>query len=718
MFKRVLYIVSIGVISGTLYGQALTGTYSSNATAFNNGRHLVFLPNSPIAHIVYHSFNPTTSQFEGYLIRYYVGDPPWEQIIEIPDPDGGNVAFPAIAITTFREGDTIIAIPYLTGTTYYLQMPVPTGSPRVAIYLPGRVSPWYFVDIPLGGGGRVGPPSITLFHYRVMGGEDNPIMAYEFVVTFAYYNTCRSPMPQDIELWAVIVIINPDGSVEIPTPQLITSWDEGSAAGYNITNPSTAVFELGEYTYFHTTWERGGTVIRYAVSRVPYGEINPSGQIDCINFETGHRPFIHTYGDRIFLSWESGSPAEIYRRWRDGNQSDDEDLTMHWTPSRNPYSPPHNMSTWDNDWSTHNSSSINSVYPQGSESSVAWVEEDGCLGYDNVFFRDYDYSPGPVDIDFGLNARYLGCDEAFPHIWTREEFNERGAHVNTCWWFVWTIPTLPGAPWPEPYSIYFDEYYGDYDHPIGYATSRRSPTERIQIPSTVPVYYWIDCGNPEPSHYCKKRDNAVSFNGRSVDMGEEELLYNLPLLEYPYYYLIRAIVSVPKSISETFFFDNRGITLSVSPTKSETLDYILPEELYSKDKQVALKIEGNEEAYLEKLLVYRFEIIESSPKQSRRGVSSLNQHISSGLYISPNPFRADVNIRYQIAQKGRVALGVYDIAGRLVRTLVNTSALCPGIYTVRWDGKDKNGEELPAGLYFMRLKTEGGTMMRKVMLLR
>ncbi|OYD14979.1 hypothetical protein CH333_06840 [candidate division WOR-3 bacterium JGI_Cruoil_03_44_89] len=52
-------------------------------------------------------------------------------------------------------------------------------------------------------------------------------------------------------------------------------------------------------------------------------------------------------------------------------------------------------------------------------------------------------------------------------------------------------------------------------------------------------------------------------------------------------------------------------------------------------------------------------------------------------------------------------MSIYDLAGRFVRTLLD-SPHPPGIYTVQWDGKDKEGHKVKNGIYFCRLEVDGG----------
>jgi len=69
----------------------------------------------------------------------------------------------------------------------------------------------------------------------------------------------------------------------------------------------------------------------------------------------------------------------------------------------------------------------------------------------------------------------------------------------------------------------------------------------------------------------------------------------------------------------------------------------------------------------------------------------------------PNPFNPTTNIRFGISDLGLVELKIYDINGRLVRTLLNETK-APGSYEIQWDGKDHDGNEVASGAYFYRLK--------------
>ena len=68
-----------------------------------------------------------------------------------------------------------------------------------------------------------------------------------------------------------------------------------------------------------------------------------------------------------------------------------------------------------------------------------------------------------------------------------------------------------------------------------------------------------------------------------------------------------------------------------------------------------------------------------------------------------------------------VSLKVYDITGRLVKTLVDNQFKTPGNaagYTVRWNGLDDHGQKVSAGLYIYRLENGAMSMTNKMILLK
>ncbi len=83
----------------------------------------------------------------------------------------------------------------------------------------------------------------------------------------------------------------------------------------------------------------------------------------------------------------------------------------------------------------------------------------------------------------------------------------------------------------------------------------------------------------------------------------------------------------------------------------------------------------------------------------------------------PNPFNPATTIRYSLKDRGSVSLRIYNVAGQLVRALVD-GVEDAGPHKVVWDGRNNEGIRAASGIYFYRLDTAGFTATRKMALLR
>ncbi|MBI4092685.1 MAG: T9SS type A sorting domain-containing protein [Candidatus Kerfeldbacteria bacterium] len=85
----------------------------------------------------------------------------------------------------------------------------------------------------------------------------------------------------------------------------------------------------------------------------------------------------------------------------------------------------------------------------------------------------------------------------------------------------------------------------------------------------------------------------------------------------------------------------------------------------------------------------------------------------------PNPFTTRTTVSYAIPQGQSVPvfIGIYDINGRLVKTLVSESKSA-GLYTAVWDGRSDNGTPSGAGVYFTKFQAGPYTATRKVVMLK
>jgi hypothetical protein len=94
----------------------------------------------------------------------------------------------------------------------------------------------------------------------------------------------------------------------------------------------------------------------------------------------------------------------------------------------------------------------------------------------------------------------------------------------------------------------------------------------------------------------------------------------------------------------------------------------------------------------------------ADPPEGRTGLMTLAQN-------SPNPFQGQTRIAFRVEQGGRVLLRLYDLRGRVVRTLVNDD-LQAGDHEVTVDGTG-----LASGVYLFRLEARGEQVRRPCIIL-
>jgi hypothetical protein len=83
----------------------------------------------------------------------------------------------------------------------------------------------------------------------------------------------------------------------------------------------------------------------------------------------------------------------------------------------------------------------------------------------------------------------------------------------------------------------------------------------------------------------------------------------------------------------------------------------------------------------------------------------------------PNPFNPTTTISIGLPSAASVTLSVFDVSGRLVRTLIDGSVPA-GFQSFVWDGLNSRGQAVASGVYFYRMTTEGYTNTRKMLLMK
>jgi uncharacterized delta-60 repeat protein len=92
------------------------------------------------------------------------------------------------------------------------------------------------------------------------------------------------------------------------------------------------------------------------------------------------------------------------------------------------------------------------------------------------------------------------------------------------------------------------------------------------------------------------------------------------------------------------------------------------------------------------------------------------RHPSFEVY--PNPFRQILNIYFSISIDTDLSIKVYDVSGRLVKTIQNS--MVSGNYILKWHGDDDCGRAVSQGIYFVQIKNldSGETSVHKVLKVR
>ena len=129
--------------------------------------------------------------------------------------------------------------------------------------------------------------------------------------------------------------------------------------------------------------------------------------------------------------------------------------------------------------------------------------------------------------------------------------------------------------------------------------------------------------------------------------------------------------------------------------------------------------DGNLEMYYAKypypaLTTYVYEVFSTGIA----GVSASEKPVSLSLKQNyPNPFNPSTAIEYSLSAGTHVSIGIYDMKGALVRTLVNADKGA-GTYTEMWDGRNAQGNILPSGVYFYQMQGASNLQTKKMILLR
>jgi len=394
--------------------------------------------------------------------------------------------------------------------------------------------------------------------------------------------------------------------------------------------------------------------------------------------EPASNPSVEAFGKYVYAAWrgpnEEGNPAfgDIWRRARSLGD-------------------PYNV--WQDPRNMSETREQESNYPVMSTDFVTvWQEQIDNDNWEIYAKFEPEQSAQPI-FETPTPSKY-------PHIngyWDPNPALPPTFCVNT----IWTEEFAP-----ELFEVKFDCYRYEYNP---------NPEEKANL------YYTVEIGDTVPSPLCSQRDGYLRYGQYKIDYGNQKLKYKLLYLHPSYYYDLRAIVYQQGQDNWTQKFDidsTFSTSVTFEPNRPETVWIRLPQQAYMNDNKVKYdvkKIFGNRAVIADLRLYQKEEFISSGGGQQSANNTLIKRPI---LYQSfPNPFKSHTAIRYSLPAEKKVMLSIYDVSGRLVKTVINHNQTS-GIYSVSWDGKDDKGRTVAQGIYFYRLQTDNFSDTKRLVFIK
>jgi hypothetical protein len=229
-------------------------------------------------------------------------------------------------------------------------------------------------------------------------------------------------------------------------------------------------------------------------------------------------------------------------------------------------------------------------------------------------------------------------------------------------------------------------------------------------PGPNPPALEVTCGSAQASPFCLHRDGFDSTGLLPIDYSGMQLAYRLPYLNPQKYYLMEAVAyqTTATTGQEQFVLPGCGTwNLTVRPNIPETLRIVMPPGSHDSCATTLWinRISGLR-ATLAGVKLYEYEVVPAGGGGQSGKINPLQVPKELILEQSwPNPATRTLTIGYGIPKATNVSLNVYDITGKLIRTLETNDKVKPGYYNINWNCRDSRDREVAGGIYFYRLVT-------------
>jgi hypothetical protein len=84
----------------------------------------------------------------------------------------------------------------------------------------------------------------------------------------------------------------------------------------------------------------------------------------------------------------------------------------------------------------------------------------------------------------------------------------------------------------------------------------------------------------------------------------------------------------------------------------------------------------------------------------------------------PNPFNPSTSFSFTLPREAEVTVRVYDVTGRVVKTLISSQMVTPGTHSLSWDATSDSGGRVASGTYFYSLEHQGLRHVRPMVLVK
>ncbi len=134
-------------------------------------------------------------------------------------------------------------------------------------------------------------------------------------------------------------------------------------------------------------------------------------------------------------------------------------------------------------------------------------------------------------------------------------------------------------------------------------------------------------------------------------------------------------------------------------------------------------VDGNKDQAFGELMANNFEVGVQQTRNEQSYPVSVNEPIDTRPMTFvldqnyPNPFNSSTRISYIVPNHADVELKIFDLNGRVVKTLIN-EALDAGSHDVTWNGTNEFGEDVPTGVYLYQLRAGDLVAAKKLLLVK